>query len=130
MKEAMNVYNIQTHYDPNRLLDTLLQRLGLSSDDALSRKLKVDESIISNIRFRKFPISGSLLLWMHEASGMDIDELRRLLGDRRTKSRLSCALAAEKAKHRPADSPILADASTRMVPTTFNDALNDAQAIV
>ncbi|HEX7636584.1 MAG TPA: hypothetical protein VF427_15080, partial [Noviherbaspirillum sp.] len=128
-KEAMNVYDIQTHYDPDRLLDTLLQRLDLSSDDALSRKLKVDVSIISNIRSRKFPVSGSLLLWMHEASGMDIDELRCLLGDKRTKSRLSCALTTAKEKHRHADIRPIADASTRITPTTSNDPLNDVQAI-
>lgn len=92
----MNGYDGQIHYDPDRLLDTLLQRLGLNSDGALSRKLKVAESVIRNIRSRQFPISGSLLLWMHEASGMRIDELRRLLGDRRTKSRLSHVLAAGK----------------------------------
>lgn len=78
-----------TNYNPNRLLDTLSLHLDVNSDRALSRKLKVTEDVISNIRSGQFPVSGSLLLWMQEASGLDIDELRRLLGDRRTKSRLS-----------------------------------------
>lgn len=74
-------------YNPNRLLDALLQRLGLQSDNALSRKLKVARGVIAGIRRGRLPVGASLLLWMHEATGIAIEELRRMLGDRRAKFR-------------------------------------------
>lgn len=75
-------------YDPNRLLDTLLARLGVNSDKALSRKLQVAGSVISKIRSRRIPIAASLLLWMSECTGASINELRQILGDRRAKARM------------------------------------------
>ena len=75
-------------YDPNRLLDTLLTRLGINSDKALSKKLKVADSVISKIRSRRMPIAASLLLWMSECTGASIHELRQILGDRRAKARM------------------------------------------
>jgi hypothetical protein len=79
-------------YSPNRLLDALLQRLGLRSDNALSRKLKVARRVITSIRCGRLPVGASLLLWMEEATGITIAELRRMLGDRRAKVRLCYAL--------------------------------------
>jgi len=76
-------------YDPNLLLNTVNARLGLPSDRALSRKLKVARDVIDDIRAGRIKICGSMLLWMHEATGMSIEELRRLMGDRRLKCRLS-----------------------------------------
>jgi len=80
-------------YNPHRLLDTLRERLQLPSDCALSRKLKVAASIIDDIRHGRIPVAGSMLIWMSEATGISVPELRVLLGDRRTKSRLSVAIA-------------------------------------
>lgn len=85
---------IHTKYDPNRLLDALIERMGLKDDGALSRKLRVATSVISNIRNGILPIGGSMLIWMHEATGISIQELRELLGDRRTKCRVAYAIAA------------------------------------
>jgi transcriptional regulator with XRE-family HTH domain len=79
-------------YNPNRLLDTLIERMGLTSDGALSRRLKVAKTVIWNIRHGRLPVCASMLLWMHEATGISISELRALMGDRRTKCRLSYAL--------------------------------------
>ena len=76
-------------YNPHKLLNTVIARLGVTSDTALSRKLKVARSVISDIRDGRVQVGGSMLLWMHEATGLSIDELRRLLGDRRAKCRLS-----------------------------------------
>lgn len=76
-------------YDPNQLLNTLIMRLGLASDGALSRRLKVARDVIDAIRRGRLQICGSMLLWMHEATGISIEELRRLMGDRRAKCRLS-----------------------------------------
>jgi hypothetical protein len=80
-------------YNPNRLLDTLIERMGLKDDGALSRRLKVAKRVLWNIRHGRLPVAASMLLWMHEATGISICELRALMGDRRTKYRLSYALA-------------------------------------
>ena len=84
-------------YDPNRLLNTIRQHLKLESDSALSRKLKIAANVIKNIRAGSVPVCGSMLLWMQEATGIGIDELRRLLGDRRATFRLRYSLSARAA---------------------------------
>jgi hypothetical protein len=80
-------------YDPNRLLDALMARFGTTSDKVLSRKLQVARRVIRSIRIGTLPIGASMLLWFSQCAGTSIDELRRILGDRRAKARLSCALA-------------------------------------
>lgn len=77
----------QSAYNPNQLLNALRDRLGLSSDGALSRRLRVAKTVIEKIRCGQLPIGASMLMWMHEATGISIDELRVLLGDRRAKYR-------------------------------------------
>jgi len=81
----------QETYDPNHLLDSLLKKMGLKNDAALSRALEVAPPVISKIRHRKLPVGASLLIRMHEVSDMSIRDLRDLMGDRRTKYRLSDA---------------------------------------
>lgn len=81
----------QETYDPNRLLDSLIERLKLKNDAALSRALEVAPPVISKIRHRRLPVGASLLIRMHEVSDLSIRELRELMGDRRTKYRLSDA---------------------------------------
>jgi hypothetical protein len=76
-------------YDPNRLLDTLLERLKLRNDAALSRALAVEPPVISKIRHRRLPVGASMLIRMHEISSLSIKELRNLMGDRRDKFRIS-----------------------------------------
>ena len=79
-------------YDPNQLLNTVNARLGLRGDVALSRKLKVARDVIGDIRTGRIQVCGSMLLWMHEATGISIEELRRLMGDRRAKCRLNVSV--------------------------------------
>ena len=81
----------QESYNPNRLLDTLRDRMKLKNDAALSRALEVAPPVISKIRHRTLPVGASLLIRMHEVTEMSIRELRDLMGDRRTKYRLSDA---------------------------------------
>ncbi|HEY8099219.1 MAG TPA: hypothetical protein VIF82_00550 [Burkholderiaceae bacterium] len=76
-------------YDPNKLLDTLVDLLKLKNDAALSRTLEVAPPVISKIRHRKLPIGASMLIRMHEVSDLSIKELRDLMGDRRDKFRIS-----------------------------------------
>jgi hypothetical protein len=86
---AMTQAATPTTYDPNLLLNTLNAHLGLQSDNALSRRLKVARDVIGDIRTGRIQVCGSMLMWMHEATGISIAELRRLMGDRRAKCRLS-----------------------------------------
>ncbi len=81
----------QESYNPNRLLDTLREKMKLKNDAALSRALEVAPPVISKIRHRTLPVGASLLIRMHEVTEMSIRELRDLMGDRRTKYRLSDA---------------------------------------
>src|SRR3954471_6839705 len=76
-------------YDPNNLLDSLIEKLGLKNDAALSRALEVAPPVISKIRHRRLPVGASLLIRMHEVSDLSIKELRTLMGDRRDKFRIS-----------------------------------------
>lgn len=79
----------QRQYDPNRLLDTLIRKLALKNDAALARALEVAPPVISKIRHSRLPVGASLLIRMHEVSGMSIYELREEMGDRRAKFRIS-----------------------------------------
>lgn len=76
-------------YDPNNLLESLIERLNLKNDAALSRALEVAPPLISKIRHRRLPVGASLLIRMHEVSNLSIQDLRALMGDRRNKFRIS-----------------------------------------
>ena len=87
----MEHQNIQPkhHYDPDRLLATLISKLSLKNDAALSRALEVSPPVISKIRHRRLPVTASLFIRMHEVSALTIAELRHLMGDQRGKFRIS-----------------------------------------
>src|ERR1035437_10642637 len=78
-----------TAYDPNHLLDSIIEKLNLKNDAALSRTLEVAPPVISKIRHRRLPVGASMLIRMHEVSDLSIEELRILMGDRRDKFRIS-----------------------------------------
>jgi plasmid maintenance system antidote protein VapI len=78
-------------YDPDNLLNAILQQMKLRNDAALARTLEVSPPVISKIRQRRLPIGASLLIRMHEVTGKSIRHLRELMGDRREKYRLSSA---------------------------------------
>ena len=79
----------QLAYDPNNLLDSLIEKLSLKNDAALSRALEVAPPVISKIRHHRLPVGASLLIRMHEVSDLSIKDLRILMGDRRDKFRIS-----------------------------------------
>lgn len=89
----MNEQKIIKHdgFDPNHLFDTLIERMHLKNDAALSRLLEVAPPVISKIRHGRLTVGASLLIRMHEETNLSIRELRELLGDRRQKYRLSDA---------------------------------------
>ncbi|WP_194723279.1 hypothetical protein [Noviherbaspirillum malthae] len=94
----------QVAYDPNNLLDALIEKLNLKNDAALSRALEVAPPVISKIRHRRLPVGASLLIRMHEVSDLSIKDLRVLMGDRRDKFRISDK------QFKPKDAPSSADA--------------------
>jgi hypothetical protein len=86
-----NDKTVDQTYNPNRLLDALLESMRLKNVAALSRMLEVAPPVISKIRHHRMPVSASVLIRMHEATKMSIGDLRFLMGDRRNKYRLSDA---------------------------------------
>ena len=98
----MNDHTAEDRFDPNRLFDTLLHQLDLENDEALSRTLHVESYLIKRIRQRQHPLDSSLLIRINEASGINMRELRHLMGDRRTEYRLETNPAlATPAKNSP-----------------------------
>lgn len=79
---------VMLDYDPDRLLDVLIINFRVGNDSALARMLDVSPPIISKIRRRRTPVGASLLIRIHEVCGLEIDELRCLMGDRRQKFRI------------------------------------------
>lgn len=72
-------------YDPNVLMDTLIERLKLKNDAALARELEVAPPVISKIRHRTLRVGATMLIRMHEASQLTIGELRNLMGEHQAK---------------------------------------------
>lgn len=92
-----------TMYDPNLLLDAVLKKMQWENDVTLARKLKVHINVIHRIRCKTLPLGASMLMWMQEATGVSIDELRQLMGDRRTRLRFSCTCSRFGPIMEPAD---------------------------
>ena len=78
-------------YDPGRLFNALRGLLKLRSDVGLARKLEVPGALIRLVRMGEIPVTPELLIRMEEVSGWSGRQLRDLMGDRRTKYRLSDA---------------------------------------
>lgn len=89
MVNLINLKSDKFKYDPNHLFDTLIKRLHLKNDAALSRLLDVAPPVISKIRHHRLPIGASLMISMHEASGLNIKDLRALMGDKRENFRIT-----------------------------------------
>lgn len=71
------------HYDPETLLDTLMRLLGAKNDRHLARRLGVQASQICKVRKRRVSVAPSLLISMHEETGLSLRQLRALMGDYR-----------------------------------------------
>lgn len=77
-----------TPYHPERVLDQVSEKLGLSNDVALARALKIAAPLLDRIRHGQTPLRASILLRINEVSGLSMAELRSLMGDRRSKFRM------------------------------------------
>ncbi len=110
MAQQHHALSSQESYNPNHLLDILLGKMQLKNDAALSRMLEVAPPVISKIRHHRLPVGASLLIRMHEVTGMSIRDLRDLMGDRRTKYRLSDAQGRPKPEEKAAQAAAAAAA--------------------
>jgi hypothetical protein len=79
--------NTEQVLDQAFLLDFLLGKLGVKNDAALARVLEVAPPVISKVRNLRLPVGPTLLIAMHELTGMSVAELRAVMGDRRKKFR-------------------------------------------
>jgi hypothetical protein len=81
----MHVVETATHafveaaYDPNNLLDTLIELLGFKNDAELSRELGITQAMVSRIRHCRARVGPSVLVRMHELSHLSTRELKRLM---------------------------------------------------
>lgn len=78
-------------YDPNHLLDAVMNKMKLSNDAALGRLLEIQAPVISKIRNNRIVLSSAVLLRIHEVTGLSVRTLQDMMGDRRLKYRLSPA---------------------------------------
>jgi hypothetical protein len=68
------------NYDPNRLLNEVLSKLRLKNDAALSRALGIAPPVLSKVRHRRLPVAAGLIIQIHDATMLSIDEIRGLMG--------------------------------------------------
>jgi plasmid maintenance system antidote protein VapI len=69
-----------TNYNPSHLFDTLLEKIGLKNYAALAKALDVAPPVISKMRHGQLEIGPTMLISMHEESGLSVKELRALMG--------------------------------------------------
>ncbi len=67
-------------YNPDHLLDVAIEKLGCKNDAGLSRAIDVAPPIISKIRHRWLGIGNDMLVRLHDATKLPIDDLRALAG--------------------------------------------------
>jgi transcriptional regulator with XRE-family HTH domain len=70
-------------YQPDQLLDKLSKLLKAGNDRELAKMLEISPSSISKIRRKKIAVSAKHLLSMHDGSGIEINKLRKMMGDKR-----------------------------------------------
>lgn len=80
MTKSRNPLLSHSGYSPNVVIDALISRMGLKNDAALARALEVSPIIISKIRNRRLMLGATMLICMHEESGISIRELKAMAG--------------------------------------------------
>ena len=67
-------------YNPAALLDTVLKKLALKNDAALSRELNITTQTISKVRNRKMPVGAVLAMTIMEAADITPNDLYEWMG--------------------------------------------------
>ena len=117
---------VQIEYDPANLLASVIGKLHLKNDAALSRALGVAPPVISKIRHRRTPVSALLLIRMGEATNLSIADLRLLMGDRRDQFRSNDKQC--KTNARGTDAPCAVPQKTAGRPRAWAGIARDAAA--
>lgn len=66
-------------YSPEKLLDVLLDRFKLKNDAALARALQLPPTVVSKLRSKSSNLSAAVLLRLHDATGLSINDIRSLM---------------------------------------------------
>lgn len=69
----------ETAIGSNKLLDVVIATIGLKNDAALSRVLGVSPVVISKLRHGKLHIGPSMLIRIHEETGMSVRDMKSYL---------------------------------------------------
>lgn len=70
---------LNRNYDANGFLDALKARFGFQRDAELCRALLVTSPLLSKIRAGVCPVSAEMMLRIHDALGIGINEQRALM---------------------------------------------------
>ena len=65
---------------PARLLDLAIRSLGVKNDRALAVRCHITPPAISKMRTGSLPIGASMLLRLHDETGISLDKLREAGG--------------------------------------------------
>lgn len=79
MRSSADLLN-DPNYDPDRLLNEVMARLCLKNDAALSRTLGITPPTLSKVRHRRLAVAAGLMIQIHDATKMSLDDVRLLLG--------------------------------------------------
>ncbi len=80
----MGIYKDGKRVDVNDLLDHLIEQHKLKNDAALSRFLEVKPPVISKLRHRKMALGATLMVRIHEVTGMSIRDIKAAAGHQDT----------------------------------------------
>jgi plasmid maintenance system antidote protein VapI len=73
-------YRNDKSYKPAALFDTMMARLSLKNDAAISRLLQLPPPIISKVRSKQVSITAATVLRIHDVTGWTISDIRSLMG--------------------------------------------------
>ncbi len=85
----MERFTVAPTYDPNVLIDMLIENLCLRNDSALALVIGISPPTISRMRSRKMPVGAGFLVCASELVELDTRTLRAIMGDRRRIHRIS-----------------------------------------
>lgn len=74
--------NYLTHpaYSPNVLLNRVMEMIGVEKDAELADRIDIRADEISKVRCKRMSIGDSMLLKLHDLTGLPAKELRRWMG--------------------------------------------------
>lgn len=91
---------MDSHYDPSRLLAALARELKIDTDRKLAKTLGFSAGIIAGLRAGRLSITATMYLQIQEKSGLPLQALQALSGDRRRRLRPSGTRAPESPRQR------------------------------